>query len=88
MTEHFVNALNTNLASNWAGPGIFSILLIAVAAYFIFFLTALVDMLGARIGCGAKILWFLVIFAMPFLGSLLWYVVGRKTIDPPRGERS
>lgn len=83
MSEHLATALTLAHDSINLWPGIVSVLLIAVAAaYLIFFLAALIDMLGANIGCGAKILWFLVIFSMPFLGSLLWYVVGRKTVQP------
>ncbi|QWF83561.1 PLD nuclease N-terminal domain-containing protein [Amycolatopsis sp. CA-230715] len=83
MSDHLATTLNLAHDSISMGPGILGLLLIAVsAAYLIFFLAALVDMLGARIGCGAKILWFLVILSLPFLGSLLWYVVGRKTVEP------
>ncbi|GAA1995789.1 PLDc N-terminal domain-containing protein [Amycolatopsis minnesotensis] len=56
---------------------------IAVAgAFLLFFLAALVGILGADIGCGAKVLWFLVACSLPFLGSLLWFVVGRRTAPP------
>ena len=34
---------------------------------------------AAPVGCGAKILWLLVVFSLPFLGSVLWFVPGRRT---------
>lgn len=51
---------------------------IAAVAYVIFFVAALISILGSRQGCGAKLLWIVVAFAAPFLGPLLWFVVGRK----------
>ncbi|QUQ63043.1 hypothetical protein JJ691_07550 [Kutzneria sp. CA-103260] len=54
------------------------VVLVAVGLFLIvFFLAALFSILGADIGCGAKILWFFVILCLPFLGSLLWFVAGR-----------
>lgn len=58
------------------------VLLVAVALFHVvFFLAALVSILGADVGCGGKLLWLIVIFCLPFFGSLLWFVVGR----PRRG---
>lgn len=83
MSDHPATALTMAHDSINLGPGIVSVLLIAVAgAFLVFFLAALVGILGANLGCGAKILWFLVILSLPFLGSLLWFVVGRKTAEP------
>ncbi|MFE0019653.1 PLD nuclease N-terminal domain-containing protein [Amycolatopsis sp. NPDC059021] len=83
MSEHLVNVLTVSQGSTGQGPGILGFLMIAVGIGFaLFFLAALFGVLGANIGCGAKILWFFVILALPFLGSLLWFVVGRRTADP------
>jgi hypothetical protein len=43
----------------------------------IFFIAALLSVLGSRVGCLGKLVWFLVILCLPFLGSLLWFVAGR-----------
>jgi hypothetical protein len=51
--------------------------------YFVFVISALVGVVASRIGCLGKIVWLLVIFALPFLGSLLWHLVG-KNMDRPR----
>lgn len=66
------------------GIGVLGILLIAAIGigYLIFFLAALLSVLGSRVGCLGKIVWFIVIFCLPFLGSLLWFVAGR-----PRDHR-
>ena len=61
------------------GVGAFGIVLIAALGigYVVFFLAALLSVLGAPVGCGGKLLWFIVIMCLPFLGSLLWFAVGR-----------
>ncbi|MCE7010161.1 PLD nuclease N-terminal domain-containing protein [Kibdelosporangium philippinense] len=51
---------------------------IAAVAYLIFFISALISILASRQGCGTKLLWVFVAFAAPFLGPLLWFVVGRR----------
>lgn len=61
------------------GIGALGIALIAVIGigYVVFFFAALLSVLGARVGCLGKLLWFVVILCLPFLGSLLWFVAGR-----------
>jgi hypothetical protein len=61
------------------GIGAFGVILMAAVAigYLLFFVAALLSVLGARVGCFGKIVWFIVILCLPFLGSLLWFVAGR-----------
>ena len=61
------------------GLGALGIVLIAALGigYVVFFLAALLSVLGARVGCLGKLIWFIVILCLPFLGSLLWFVAGR-----------
>ncbi|MFD9895798.1 PLD nuclease N-terminal domain-containing protein [Amycolatopsis sp. NPDC059027] len=78
-----MNVLTVGQGSTDPGLDILGVLMIAVSiGFFLFFLVALFGVLGSNIGCGAKILWFFVILALPFLGSLLWFVVGRRSADP------
>jgi hypothetical protein len=57
-----------------AGAG----LLIAVlVAYVLFFLGALASILGSRQSGGMKLVWIVFAFCAPFLGPLLWFLVGR-----------
>lgn len=61
------------------GLGAAAVVLIAAAgiAYVIFFVAALLSVLAAPVGCFGKLIWFIVILCLPFLGSLLWFVAGR-----------
>lgn len=59
------------------GVGLLVVLIAAGVFLAVFFLAALVSVLGADIGCGGKILWFLVVLCLPLLGSLLWFVAGK-----------
>lgn len=59
------------------GAGLVAVGLGALALL-VFWIAALISVLAAPIGCGAKILWLLVVFSLPFVGSLLWFVVGRR----------
>lgn len=70
-------AVNEHIVAR--GIGVVGIVLIAAlgVAYVVFFLAALFSVLGAPVGCGGKLLWFIVILCLPFLGSLLWFVAGR-----------
>ncbi|MGI5507324.1 PLD nuclease N-terminal domain-containing protein [Lentzea sp. CA-135723] len=63
----------------WLEGGGLVLVLLGSLALLVFWIAALVSVLAAPVGCGAKILWLLVVFALPFVGSLLWFVVGRRT---------
>lgn len=56
--------------------------LLAVAGLVMFgalalFVCAVVSIIGSPLSFGMTLVWLLVAFAAPFLGSLLWFVVGR-----------
>ena len=61
------------------GIGVIGVILIAAVAigYLLFFVAALLSVLAAPVGCFGKIVWFIVILCLPFLGSLLWFIAGR-----------
>lgn len=74
--------VSDDLATRGIGVGLM-IVLIAVGIFLVvFFLAALFSILGADVGCGGKILWILVVLCLPFLGSLLWFVIGRPRPRP------
>jgi len=60
------------------GPVVAAVLVIAMLAYVIFFLAALVSILGSRQSGGMKLVWIIFAFCAPFLGPVLWFLVGRK----------
>ncbi|HJP79646.1 MAG TPA: PLD nuclease N-terminal domain-containing protein [Pseudonocardiaceae bacterium] len=75
-TTHLLS-VDQHLAAQ--GLGAAAIVLIAAASigYVIFFVAALLSVLAAPVGCFGKLIWFIVILCLPFLGSLLWFVAGR-----------
>jgi hypothetical protein len=61
-----------------AGAGLAILLGVLFIAYIAFVLSALIGVVGSRHTLLTKIVWVLVIFAVPFLGSILWHIVGKK----------
>jgi uncharacterized RDD family membrane protein YckC len=75
--SHLSLEISQDVASRGLGIGLI-VVMVAVGLFLVvFFLAALVSILGADIGCGGKILWFVVVLCLPFLGSLLWFVAGK-----------
>jgi hypothetical protein len=59
-------------------PILLVVLLLAFGA-FVFWLWMLVDCLGGNKPTTEKLLWFILIFFFPFLGSLIYFLVGRSS---------
>lgn len=51
--------------------------LLVSLAVIVFIVVAFFSALFARIGLGVKILWIVLIFVAPFIGALLWFIIGR-----------
>ncbi|WP_326565361.1 PLD nuclease N-terminal domain-containing protein [Amycolatopsis rhabdoformis] len=45
----------------------------------VFFLAALISVLGSPLTGGMKLVWVVFAFCAPFLGPLLWFLVGRRS---------
>lgn len=52
-------------------------------AFVVLFVAALVSILGSRLTGGMKLVWVIFAFCAPFLGSLLWFAVGRRDASLP-----
>ena len=61
---------------------------VALAAFalgfLLLFLTALVGVSRSSLPAGMKLVWVVFAFCAPFLGSALWFAVGRRTADRDR----
>ncbi|HET6501976.1 MAG TPA: PLD nuclease N-terminal domain-containing protein [Amycolatopsis sp.] len=44
----------------------------------VFFVVALISILGSQQTGGMKVVWIVFAFCAPFLGPLLWFIVGRR----------
>ena len=46
-------------------------------AVVVFIIAAFFSVLFARMDLGMKVVWIILIFLAPFIGALLWFVIGR-----------
>lgn len=64
------------------------VLLLLGLAAFVLFVVALVSIIKApRASTAEKVIWVLVVLILPLLGSIVWFVVGKRFAtagDPPR----
>lgn len=77
--EHFARTA-ANAGHYAAAAGIIALILVPV----VFFLAALVSILGSRQSGGMKVVWLVFAFCAPFLGPLLWFVIGRGQAERAR----
>ncbi|MFF1823541.1 PLD nuclease N-terminal domain-containing protein [Kribbella sp. NPDC058245] len=61
----------------WAFVGTTGVLAV-VAAYFLFVITAFFSALFSPASAGMKLVWIIFIVIAPFIGSLLWFFVGKR----------
>ncbi|MFE3174186.1 PLD nuclease N-terminal domain-containing protein [Amycolatopsis sp. NPDC059090] len=52
-----------------------------VAFPVLLFLGALVSVLGSPLGGGMKFVWVIFAFCAPFIGPVLWFLVGKKSAE-------
>ena len=76
LAEMVVNGNRTGSGLFAGGMGI--VLLIIWLTVFIFWLWMLIDCVSSTMPTNEKILWFLVIFFLPLIGSLIYYFVKRS----------
>ncbi|GAA4865510.1 PLD nuclease N-terminal domain-containing protein [Saccharopolyspora rosea] len=50
----------------------------ALAAYVLLFIAALISIVTSTLDGAMKVVWLIFAFIAPFIGSLLWFLVGRK----------
>jgi hypothetical protein len=74
----------------FAGVALVGLAALAIAHVLIAVL-AVVGVIGSRQSLGMKIVWFLLIWAMPLIGSVMWFLVGRREQraqwDPAASQR-
>ena len=59
--------------------GVAAVGLIALAiAHVLIAVVAVISVVGSRQSLGMKAVWFLLIWSMPLIGSVLWFLVGRR----------
>jgi hypothetical protein len=61
----------------FAGVALVGLAALAIAHVLIAVL-AVVSVIASRQSLGMKAVWFLLIWAMPLIGSVLWFLVGRR----------
>lgn len=63
--------------SHFAGLAFAGVLALGVLAYAVLFIGALISIVASSHSGGMKLAWIVFAFVAPFLGSLLWFLVGR-----------
>jgi heme/copper-type cytochrome/quinol oxidase subunit 2 len=58
---------------------------LVLAGMALIFLGSLVSVLRSRLSLGMKLVWFVLIFAVPLIGCVLWFLVGRRQPSSPVG---
>lgn len=53
--------------------------IVAIAAYFAFIVVALMQVFNSTMPTNTKLLWLIVILVAPFIGSLIWFAIGRNS---------
>ena len=60
------------------GAAVTAVFLLCGLACLVFFISTLVSILKSPLTGGMKLVWVILAFMAPFLGSLCWFVIGRK----------
>lgn len=47
-------------------------------AYVVLFVSALISVIGSALSGGMKLMWVVFAFIAPFIGSSLWFLIGRR----------
>lgn len=53
--------------------------IVAIAAYFTLIVVALMQVFNSTMPTNTKLLWLIVIPVAPFIGSLIWFAIGRNS---------
>ncbi|MEO6088183.1 MAG: PLD nuclease N-terminal domain-containing protein [Umezawaea sp.] len=61
---------------NLVGPGV---VFLVVMGFAVLFIAALVSVLRSPLPGGMKLVWVVFAFCAPFLGGLLWFLIGRRS---------
>lgn len=61
------------------GFGLMALIGLVALGYVAFIIAAFVSILVANIDGGMKIVWLIFALCAPFIGSLCWFLVGRRT---------
>ncbi len=80
LTELAASILPMTTSANSAGSTAMAVLVvIASVAYLALFIGALVSIMqSTAYSTGTKALWILVCFITPFIGSIVWFIWGRR----------
>lgn len=65
-------------AASSSALGLFVVAGLLALAYVVFIISAFVSILCARMDGGMKLVWLIFALCAPFIGSLCWFLIGRK----------
>jgi Phospholipase_D-nuclease N-terminal len=59
------------------------LIFVILAGLMVLFIGSLVSVLRSSLSAGMKLVWFVLIFALPLIGSVLWVLIGRSHAASP-----
>ncbi|HEX6345644.1 PLD nuclease N-terminal domain-containing protein [Umezawaea sp.] len=80
LNDHHVLAVQAE-PWNWA---VAAVIVAVVLGLVVLFLGALVSVLRSGLTLGMKAVWVVFAFCAPFLGPVLWFLIGREDLDARR----
>ena len=72
-----VNVAAVQFAQVFAGVAVVGLVALAIA-YVLIAVVAVLSVIASDQSLGMQAVWFLLIWAMPLIGSVLWFLVGRR----------
>ncbi|QUQ70698.1 Cardiolipin synthase A [Kutzneria sp. CA-103260] len=72
-----VHVAAIQFAQVFAGVAAVGLLALAIA-HVLIAVVAVLSVIGSQQTLGMKVVWFLLIWVMPLVGSVLWFLVGRR----------
>ncbi|GAA4861134.1 hypothetical protein GCM10023222_11220 [Saccharopolyspora cebuensis] len=60
------------------GMALLGALALGLLAYAVLFIAALISIVASPHGMGMKVVWIVFAFIAPFIGSVLWFALGRR----------
>ncbi|WP_369213438.1 PLD nuclease N-terminal domain-containing protein [Streptomyces flavofungini] len=80
---HALHESRTTLAATGhqvLGYGLAAVIVVLILAYVALFIGALISIVASPLSRGMKLVWVVFAFAAPFIGSLLWFLIGRREL--------
>lgn len=80
LATHSVSAVSTVTAAGSTGAfhlGLAALATLPLLAFVVLFIASLVSIIASSQELGMKVVWVVLVLIAPFIGSVLWFLIGR-----------